>query len=314
MNYVMLNLIKNENMKTFKRKRTWVMIGVMVLFILVQFLNVKFSHHVNYGDDWKTSLIEENELLKVEKESKTLPVEILENEKKFLLNKYYIDNNIKPENNAWFFTIGQSTNFLVAISILTLIIAGESVASEFQSGTIKFLLTRTATRTEIYFSKYISTLLFGLFLVGITFILSIIFSGILLGFDGINGDYLFVKDQVVQKTSVLQALIGSLLFKIPFLLIVATLAFMISAAFKSSTFSIVFSLLITIAGFVMSISLKGFSWTQYFIFSNTDLSNFIYESPPVEGMTLSFALILILIHIFIMHLVSYPIFVKRDVV
>ncbi|MEI4799720.1 ABC transporter permease [Bacillus sp. NPDC077411] len=310
----MLNLIKNENMKTFKRKRTWVMIGVMVLFILVQFLNVKFSHHVNYGDDWKTSLIEENELLKVEKESKTLPVEILENEKKFLLNKYYIDNNIKPENNAWFFTIGQSTNFLVAISILTLIIAGESVASEFQSGTIKFLLTRTATRTEIYFSKYISTLLFGLFLVGITFILSIIFSGILLGFDGINGDYLFVKDQVVQKTSVLQALIGSLLFKIPFLLIVATLAFMISAAFKSSTFSIVFSLLITIAGFVMSISLKGFSWTQYFIFSNTDLSNFIYESPPVEGMTLSFALILILIHIFIMHLVSYPIFVKRDVV
>ncbi|WP_242218055.1 ABC transporter permease [Bacillus cereus group sp. BfR-BA-01380] len=310
----MLNLIKNENMKTFKRKRTWVMIGVMVLFILVQFLNVKFSHQVNYGDDWKTSLIEENALLKVEKESKTLPLEILENEKKFLLNKYYIDNNIKPENNAWFFTIGQSTNFLVAISILALIIAGESVASEFQTGTIKFLLTRTATRTEIYFSKYISTLLFGLFLVGITFILSIICSGILLGFDGINGDYLFVKDQVVQKTSVLQALIGSLLFKIPFLIIVATLAFMISAAFKSSTFSIVFSLLITIAGFVMSVSLKGFNWTKYFIFSNTDLSNFIYESPPVEGMTLSFALILILIHILIMHLVSYPIFVKRDVV
>ena len=310
----MLNLIKNENMKPFKRKRTWVMIGVMVLFILVQFLNVKFSHQVNYGDDWKTSLIEENALLKVEKESKTLPLEILENEKKFLLNKYYIDNNIKPENNAWFFTIGQSTNFLVAISILTLIIAGESVASEFQSGTIKFLLTRTATRTQIYFSKYISTLLFGLFLVGITFIFSILFSGILLGFDGINSDYLFVKDQVVQKTSVLQALIGSLLFKIPFLIIVATFAFMISAAFKSSTFSIVFSLLITITGFVMSISLKGFSWTQYFIFSNTDLSNFIYESPPVEGMSLSFALVLIFIHLFIMHLVSYPIFVKRDVV
>lgn len=310
----MLNLIKNENMKTFKRKRTWVMIGVMALFILVQFLNVKFSHQVNYGDDWKTSLIEENSLLKIEKETKTLPLEILENEKKFLLNNYYIENNIKPENNAWFFTIGQSTNFLVAISILTLIIAGEIVASEFQSGTIKFLLTRTATRTQIYFSKYISTLLFGLFLVGITFILSIIFSGILLGFDGITGDYWFVKDQVVQKTSVLQALIGSLLFKIPFLIVVATLAFMISAAFKSSTFSIVFSLLITIAGFVMSISLKGFSWTQYFIFSNTDLSNFIYESPPVEGMTLGFSLILILIHICIMHIVAYPIFVKRDVV
>ncbi|MFJ8529030.1 ABC transporter permease [Bacillus sp. NPDC094106] len=309
----MLHLIRNENMKIFKRKRTWIMVGVMVLFILVQFLNVKHSSQVNYGDDWKTSLIEENALLQVEKESLKLPIEKIENEKKLLLNKYYIDSNIKPANNAWFFTIGQSTNFLIAISILTLIIAGEIVANEFQSGTIKFLLTRTATRTQIYFSKYIATLLFGFFLIGMTFILSILFSGILLGFDGINGDYLFVKDHAVQKTSVLQALIGSLFFKIPYLIIVATLAFMISAAFKSTTFSIVFSLLVAIAGFVMSISLKGFSWTKYFIFAHTDLSSFVYENPPVEGMTFSFSILFILIHIFIMHGIAYPIFVKKDI-
>ncbi|PFE03140.1 ABC transporter permease [Bacillus cereus] len=309
----MINLIKNENMKIFKRKRTWIMVGVMVVFIFIQFLNVKLSSQVNYGDDWKTSLIEENALLQVEKESLKLPIEKMENEKKLLLNNYYIDSNIKPTNNAWFFTIGQSTNFLIAISILTLIIAGEIVASEFQSGTIKFLLTRTATRTQIYFSKYISTLLFGFFLIMITFLLSILFSGILLGFDGINGEYLFVKDHVVQKTSILQALIGSLLFKIPYLIIVATLAFMISAAFKSSTFSIVFSLLVAISGFVMSISLKGFSWTKYFIFSHTDLSSFVYDNPPVEGMTFVFSILFILIHIFIMHGIAYPIFVKKDV-
>ncbi|PGE99342.1 ABC transporter permease [Bacillus pseudomycoides] len=309
----MINLIKNENMKIFKRKRTWIMVGVMVVFIFIQFLNVKLSSQVNYGDDWKTSLIEENALLQVEKESLKLPIEKIENEKKLLLNNYYIDSNIKPTNNAWFFTIGQSTNFLIAISILTLIIAGEIVASEFQSGTIKFLLTRTATRTQIYFSKYISTLLFGFFLIVMTFLLSILFSGILLGFDGINGEYLFVKDHAVQKTSFLQALIGSLLFKIPYLIIVATLAFMISTAFKSTTFSIVFSLLVAIAGFVMSISLKGFSWTKYFIFSHTDLSSFVYENPPVEGMTFSFSILFILIHIFIMHGIAYPIFVKKDV-
>ncbi|PEY37085.1 ABC transporter permease [Bacillus cereus] len=309
----MINLIKNENMKIFKRKRTWIMVGVMVVFIFIQFLNVKISSQVNYGDDWKTSLIEENALLQVEKESLKLPIEKIENEKKLLLNNYYIDSNIKPTNNAWFFTIGQSTNFLIAISILTLIIAGEIVASEFQSGTIKFLLTRTATRTQVYFSKYISALLFGFFLIVITFLLSILFSGILLGFDGINGDYLFVKDHAVQKTSVLQALIGSLLFKTPYLIIVATLAFMISAAFKSSTFSIVFSLLVAIAGFVMSISLKGFSWTKYFIFSHTDLSSFVYDNPPVEGMTFSVSILFILIHIFIMHGIAYPIFVKKDV-
>jgi len=71
----MINLIKNENMKIFKRKRTWIMIGVMVVFIFIQFLNVKLSSQVNYGDDWKTSLIEENALLQVEKESLKLPIE-----------------------------------------------------------------------------------------------------------------------------------------------------------------------------------------------------------------------------------------------
>ncbi|MEH7039212.1 ABC transporter permease, partial [Bacillus pseudomycoides] len=75
----MINLIKNENMKIFKRKRTWIMVGVMVIFIFIQFLNVKLSSQVNYGDDWKTSLIEENALLQVEKESLKLPIEKIEN-------------------------------------------------------------------------------------------------------------------------------------------------------------------------------------------------------------------------------------------
>ncbi|PHA76471.1 ABC transporter permease, partial [Bacillus pseudomycoides] len=75
----MINLIKNENMKIFKRKRTWIMVGVMVVFIFIQFLNVKLSSQVNYGDDWNTSLIEENALLQVEKESLKLPIEKIEN-------------------------------------------------------------------------------------------------------------------------------------------------------------------------------------------------------------------------------------------
>ncbi|MES9673791.1 ABC transporter permease, partial [Bacillus pseudomycoides] len=69
----MINLIKNENMKIFKRKRTWIMVGVIVVFIFIQFLNVKLSSQVNYGDDWKISLIEEDALLQVEKESLKLP-------------------------------------------------------------------------------------------------------------------------------------------------------------------------------------------------------------------------------------------------
>ena len=34
-------LIRNENMKIYKRKRTWIMIALVVLFVLLQIVNLK---------------------------------------------------------------------------------------------------------------------------------------------------------------------------------------------------------------------------------------------------------------------------------
>ncbi|MFB6362820.1 ABC transporter permease [Paenibacillus elgii] len=310
----MIPFIRNENMKIYKRKRTWIMIGILVLYIFVQMVNLRGSGAVGYNEDWKTLLQYENaKLTRDLAKSDGLPIEKKAAADKLLLNQYYLDHNLPPQVNAWSFTASQAKNVIFGITILALIIAGDIVAAEFASGTIKFLLTRSASRTKIYIAKYTAAVLLGLFMCLIGFLASVFLGGILFGFEGIGGSYLFVKDQTVQQTGMLQALVGSFVFNVPFMLLVLTFAFTISAAFRSVTFSIVFSMLAAIAGFVISIAMNGWPWTKYFIFSHTDLTPYFFGTASVEGLTTGFSVIMLLLHLALLHLISYPLFVKRDV-
>lgn len=310
----MTPLIRNENMKIYKRKRTWVMIAIVVIYVLLQIVNLRTSGHTAAGEDWRAQLEQENIKLKQEAaKPDALKIEVTQAEKNMLLNRYYLDHDTAPNTNAWSFAVSQVRNIIFAVSLISIIIAGEIVAAEFVSGTIKLLLTRSASRTKIYFSKYIAAVIFGLFLSFIGILVSILFGGFVFGFDGLGDSYLFVKDQTVGEVSMLLALIGGYLFNIPFMLIAITLSFMISAAFRSTTFSIVISLLVSLIGFILAIAMNGWSWTKYFVFSHTDLTQFIYGTPAVDGITLGFSVVFILLHLAVMHLISYPLFVKRDV-
>ncbi|MEF2966575.1 ABC transporter permease [Paenibacillus sp. M1] len=311
----MIPLIRNENMKIYKRKRTWVLIAIALVYVLLQIVNLKTAGSGTTSDDWRTQLEQENMQFREEAaEPDALKIEIKQAEKNILLNQYYLDQNTQPSNNAWNFAVSQVRNIIFAVSLISVIIAGEIVAAEFVSGTIKFLLTRSASRTKIYISKYITTILFGLMLSAVGVLASILLGGLIFGFDGLADSYFYVKDHAVGEVPMLQALLAGYLLNIPFLLIAITLAFMISAAFRSTTFSIVISLLVSLAGFVIAIAMDGWAWTKYFIFSHTDLTPFIYGNPSIDGVTLGFSLAFILLHLAIMHLISYPLFVKRDVV
>ncbi|WP_334076736.1 ABC transporter permease [Paenibacillus sanfengchensis] len=311
----MINLIRNENMKIFKRKRNWILIGIIILFIIIQFVNLKSSDNVLIEEDWRTQLEQEIAFLKLDlTKPDALPIEITQAEKRTLLNQYHLDTDLPPSTNTWSFAVDQAGNLIVAISFISVIIAGEIVAAEFISGTIKLLLTRSASRTQIYLSKYIASILFGLVLLLIGAVISVVLGGVVLGFQGLGGSYLYVQNGAVEQTTIIQALFESYLLHIPFLLVTVTLAFMISAAFKSSTFSIVVSLLVAVAGFVIATAMNGWGWTRYFVFSHTNLTQYVLDDPSVAGITFGFSVGLILLHLLVMHLISYPAFVKRDVV
>ncbi|MCM3702314.1 ABC transporter permease [Paenibacillus macerans] len=311
----MIPFIRNENMKIYKRKRTWVMIVIVLLYVLMQIVNLRTAGSGTASDNWRAELEQENvQLSKEAAKPDALKIEIKQAEKNILLNQYHLDRNIPPSTNGWNFAVDQVRNIIFAASLISVIIAGEIVAAEFVSGTIKLLLTRSASRTKIYLSKYTAAILFGLFLTAVGLLTSVLLGGFIFGFAGLSDSYFYVKNQVVREIPTLQALLAGYVLNIPFLLIAITLAFMISAAFRSTTFSIVISLLISLAGFVIAIAMDGWAWTKYFIFSHTDLTPFLYGNPSVAGITAGFSLALIVLHIAVMHLISYPLFVKRDVV
>ncbi|MEN1988042.1 ABC transporter permease [Paenibacillus hubeiensis] len=310
----MIPLIRNENMKIYKRKRTWVMIAIVLLYVLLQIVNLKTAGSGMTGDNWRAQLEQENVQYSQEAaKPDALKIEIKQAEKHILLNQYYLDRNIPPSTNAWSFAVGQVQNIIFAASLISVIIAGEIVAAEFVSGTIKLLLTRSASRTKIYLSKYIAAILFALLLSAAGILLATILGGFIFGFDGLADSYFYVKDQAVREVPTLQILLAGYVLHIPFLLIATTLSFMISAAFRSTTFSIVISLLVALAGFVIAIAMDGWAWTKYFVFSHTDLTPLLYGNPSVDGVTLGFSLVFIVLHLALMHLISYPLFVKRDV-
>lgn len=311
----MMNLIRNENMKIYKRKRNWILIGIVVLFIVIQFVNFKSSVSTLVEEDWRNQLEQETAFLKLEmNKPDALPIEIKQAKKTILLHQYHLDKGLPPSTNTWNFAVDQAGNLMVAVSFISVIIAGEIVASEFINGTIKLLLTRSASRSKIYVSKYIASILFGLVLLSLGVVISVVLGGVVLGFQGLGGSYLYVQNEAVEQTTIILALFEAYLLHIPFLLLTVTLAFMISAAFKSSTFSIVISLLVAVAGFVIATAMNGWGWTKYFIFSHTNLTQYVLDDPSVTGMSFGFSAVFLLLHLTAMHVVSYPVFVKRDVV
>lgn len=310
----MISLIQNENMKVYKRTRTWVMIGIAIVYIILQVFNIKTAVEDTTRVNWQLQLEQENrQLSKVAKQSDVLPIEIKQSKRQILLNQYHLDHNIPPSTNGWKFTIDQLRNIVFAATLLSIIIAGEIMAGEYASGTIKLLLTRSASRTQIYIAKYVASLLFALLLATVCVGGAMIFGGMFFGFEGLTSPYLYVQDQTVMEIPALQALWSGYVLQIPFLLVVITLAYMISTAFRSMTFSIVISMLVAVAGFVISIAMDGWEWTRYFIFSQTDLTAYVYGNPSLEDMSIVWALGLLVLHMAVMHVVSYFSFVSRDV-
>ncbi|MBE3554796.1 MAG: ABC transporter permease, partial [Thermicanus sp.] len=60
-------------------------------------------------------------------------------------------------------------------------------------------------------------------------------------------------------------------------------------------------------------ALSRYGWVKYILFANTDLRQYFDGTPLVEGMTLSFSITVLLAYFLIFNLLSWILFMKRDV-
>lgn len=310
-------LIRNENMKIYRRPRTWIMIGFLLLAVGLLSGIMKWDESRSHNADWEQNITQQNAHFQQEL---TTNKEIDEEYKSYLtnqikLNEYYLDNDINPNELKLWDYVNNSASLILLVTLLTVIIAADMIAAEFSWGTIKLLLVGPASRSKLLVSKYIATMGFALLLLLLCFASAFAAGGILEGFSGVSQPLLTINaENVIQESSMIVDSLQKYGFAVVSLIMYVTMAFMISSAFRSSSMAIAFSLLFMLVGNTLTALLSGYSWVKYLLFSNIDLTQYLEGSTPLRPeMTLSFSIMMLVAYYAVFQLIAWLLFTKRDV-
>ncbi|MBW8348289.1 ABC transporter permease [Bacillus sp. IITD106] len=315
----MLNLIKNEWIKIFKQVSTYIMIGFLLLVIFAAGGIMKYmeSQEKPANDNWKQELITQNEQNKAQLADAEGATPSLKEfySKEIAINEYRIEHNMPPENSysVWGF-INESSGLTHFVGLLVIIVASGIVANEFSWGTIKILLIKPYKRWKILLAKYLTTILYLITMLAILFVTASILGLILFGKGtGDNVHLAFVNGAVVEQNLSLY-LIKTYILNSLSVFLLTTMAFMISAVFRNSGLAIGISIfLLLMGGTITNLLAAKFDWAKYSLFANTNLMQYVDGMPLVEGMTLSFSIIMLLIYFVIFHTMAFVFFTKRDI-
>ena len=314
----MVNLIKNEWMKIFRRPGTIVMIAILVFSLAVVAIVIKSQQNsmdVQQDHNWQQVLQEENNALKQQMAKSQIKSEKQYFKKEIAINDYRIKHDIPPKEKykVWSF-VKDSSQLIMLAGVFIIIVAAGIVASEFNWGTIKLLLIRPINRTKILLAKYVTVLLFAVLMLAIMFIFSSVLGAILFGMPDKAVPYLnYFNGHVTEQNMVAHLLVYYGLSSIDMIMLV-TMAFMISAVFRNSSLAIGLSLFLLFTGgqFTALLAMK-FDWAKYVLFANTDLMQYFEGTPLVEGMTIPFSIIMLVIYFALFQFLAFYVFKKRDV-
>lgn len=315
----MLNLVKNESIKLLKRPSTYIMIALIVVGTILFGFLTQWLHSNSKNDsnnDWKQGLQQDIELY--EQEYENTNEEWYKNwmESQIAINQYRIENDIPPsyvDYSMWSF-IDESSLMITFVGLFVIIIASGIVANEYSRGTIKMLLVKPYKRWKILLSKYITVILSLLFLLAILFITAAITGALFFGLGDTNAVYLTYENGQVIEQSLLLYLIKLYVLSSVSTLLLATMAFMISAVFRTSGLAVGISIFLLLVGPIITSNLANhFEWTKYTLFANTDLMQYLEGTVLMDGMTLEFSLVILAIHLILFLAISFYLFNNRDV-
>lgn len=311
----LVNLIRNENMKLYRRPRTWIMVALMIAAVLFgSFMEWYYDGRDTTAAWQEQAQKERQEIAEMLKDPKMHPENKNYFENRAKIIDYRLEHDIRPTDGTMWSGINGSAELVILITLFTVIIAGDSLAGEFTTGTIKLLLIRPANRLKILISKYLSMIMFGLLLLIILFFVSTLVNGLLYGFRYMDLPLVSVDSagQILERNMVGNLWKTYMLNGVSTIMFV-TMAFMISSAFRSSTMAIGVSIFSLFAGTIFLELLQSYGWSKYLLFANIDLSQYLSGRPYQDDMTMAFSVTMLCVYFVVFNLVSWLVFTKRDV-
>lgn len=312
-------LIINENMKIYRRLRTWVFAALMLLVVIVVAVVVQ-QVSPQIDGEWREQA--EGQLRQNEADLSNIgdvPAPFRESVREGLEGQntrlqYHINENINPyERNSWYFVNRIATEIIPLAVVFVIITASSMVAGDFSSGTIKMMLVRPHHRWSILFSKFISAALYSLIMLLILFAGSWLVGSVVFGFGGLGFADTVVRDgQVVLETASINTL-KILGLEWISMLVLISMTFMLAVLFRSNAIAIAAGIFI---GYVVSMDmvLAQFELTKYLFVTNLDLTYYLYNAQgKVAGTTFSFSLAVITVYTLVFMTSAWWVYQKRDV-
>jgi len=322
-------LIQNEMMKLIAKKRLVVIaiiIGVLVmLFTYAQYKQVETQREKLGTSDWRTILQQQI----VDTTNRLSSSRITDEWKKQLQislqqQQYYLDHDINPAEPGapTFMRVFFENSIDLFIPLMVMVIASDLVSSEHSLGSIKLLLTRPVRRWKVLLSKYITLCLAVSLIIAIAGILSYLISGLVFGYSGWGAPILtgFNVTETGLNTSEVKLLSLWKFLLMDFGLVwfvsivVGTLSFMLSVLIRSTAAGMGVMLAALISGAILSNMVSSWESAKYFFMVNLRLTDYMKGSaPPIEGMNLSFSMMVLFVWWAAALLVSFVVFTKKDV-
>lgn len=236
------------------------------------------------------------------------------------VNQYIIENkqNINQPNNLNYQLRTIVEDYEIFLVILILILSGTIICDEFKDGTIKLLLIKPYSRGKILLSKYFTVAT----VIGISILflvtIQLIIGGIIFGFDSLRLPvviYHFTKSKIIEY-SVIEYMGIRILTRIPFFLILISIAMGIGTLSNSSILSITIPLML----YMFSPSLENLAaqyhltFMKYLVNINWNLQDFLFGNlKEISFISLSDSIIMLIIYFIALWILTFQIFKKKNI-
>ena len=304
----MLKLIQNEWMKLWAKKSSWIMVILLALIVIFPAI---IDSQISESDDGLTwqerekQNIEMNEQFYEEYEDSFYQDQIL-------ISQYRLDNNVPPDYGYTTLSyVDYGVSLMVVVTLFTVIIAAGIVSTEFSTGTIKMLLTRPITRAKVLTSKLITVFVYGLLLYVFTIVLSYI-TGVIL-FENAQNINLVVENGKVIEQTMSNDIFKTAIYSFGDFIMSILFAFMIGSVFRSSSLAIGLTMGISFLGSMLVLFLSRYEIVKYIWITHSNLNQHLTGNFIIDGITLPLSLTVLAIYAIIFLLVSYFVFMKRDI-
>jgi ABC-2 type transport system permease protein len=322
---MLIALIRNETLKLFRRKRFAVVMGILIAIIsLVTYSQQRMLR--NQHRDWRVQLQQrvanmQNQLRRVGRIDSSWARSLRAEVNRL---QFYIDHDIDPERPTAPLFVRRFVNVagFLLLPLLVGILGSDIVSAESAEGTDKLLLTRPVRRWKILTSKLVTLWTFATLTLACGGALAFLIPAPLLPARGwtaptFTGFQLsetgFHPDAVRQLPLWKDTLIA---FGLEWyaLLCVAAIALLLSVLFKSSAAAIGTMLASLIGGTILTRISPDWTAGKYLFVSALPLSDYYSgEPPPYDGMSMIFCITLLAAWAAGALIVSYAIFIRRDV-